>query len=134
MNIMDKICELYGVDFDEEFTTNKGEPCDIKYCFKHDGLYQYCNKEDGWMRNRFVLQDILTGAVNIVRPHFKPEDGQGYWYYTDTNNDKMDFKLNENDDVDKNNLSVGNCFKTVDECYYHLSDIIANIKEKYKNG
>lgn len=131
MNYIPKICEMLGLEWDEE--NQESEEFDIqtktltiKALKIKDGEVQLVAHENGVSTD--WLKSILTGAVKIMRKPWKPKVGDGY-FCTDINNENFYSKTGwTNNSYDNRQYERGLAFKTEEEAVAKAKEILEMLK------
>lgn len=129
-NYMKEVAKMLGLSLGEEFKLKIRETeiaHSVVYHFTNRGLFTgnevKCSGD--------TLTEILVGVYKVVKPPFKPKDGERYWYvsgnpehgyatYLTTWRDRV---------LDKQYFIAGNCFRTEEEANQHKAEFLTELEE-----
>lgn len=132
-NYMKQVAEMLGVELGEEFRIRLFSETLLPRLYKITKNGLMCNKEDD--RNTWIksdrIDDLLTGAQEIIKLPWKPKNGDMYWWldvfgsvwgrcWSTTVYDLMCF-------------FSGNCFKTEKQAKEAVEkgELLAKLKKYY---
>lgn len=106
MNHMTEVAKMLGVEFGEEFTTDKYS---IPLHFTEDALYSLYDgiKQDG------ILRALLSGKQNVIKHCSIPNHGTAFWYIA--KNGKAYCELWEGTTFNRALCKIGDYYHTKEE-------------------
>lgn len=64
MNYMEQVAHMLGVELEEEFNVCKSK---IVNKFTEDGIVSYSKDNQNWIRNYYLLENLLIGYTEIIK-------------------------------------------------------------------
>lgn len=64
MNYMEQVAQMLGVELEEEFNVYKSK---IVNKFTEDGIVSYSKDNQNWIRNYYLLENLLIGYTEIIK-------------------------------------------------------------------
>lgn len=64
MNYMEQVSHMLGVELEEEFNVYKSK---IVNKFTEDGIVSYSKDNQNWIRNYYLLENLLIGYTEIIK-------------------------------------------------------------------
>lgn len=64
MNYMKQVAQMLGVELEEEFNVYKSK---IVNKFTEDGIVSYSKDNQNWIRNYYLLENLLIGYTEIIK-------------------------------------------------------------------
>lgn len=119
MNKMPEVAKLLGVEMGEWFEI---KTFSVKFKITNAGL----KNEDGITDSR-LLQDLLCGERDIVKPPYRPREGERYYYVCD--NGDISYYNNDLSVADLSIIAFGNCFRSRTEAEANKDKILAKFEE-----
>ena len=63
-NYMEQVAQMLGVELEEEFNVYKSK---IVNKFTEDGIVSYSKDNQNWIRNYYLLENLLIGYTEIIK-------------------------------------------------------------------
>lgn len=106
----------------------------VKYRFKDNQLQRCFISDDGcWDMSGIWFNDAIT---DIIRKPWKPKVGEKYWRWHTGLHEEVGAILDRFDGfhADYLNFSIGNCFRTKEECESHteVRDKLIAMRKEYE--
>lgn len=64
MNYMEQVAKMLGVELEEEFNVYNSK---IVNKFTEDGIVSYSKDNQNWIRNYYLLENLLIGYTEIIK-------------------------------------------------------------------
>ena len=64
MNYMEQVAQMLGVELEEEFNIYNSK---IVNKFTEDGIVSYSKDNQNWIRNYYLLENLLIGYTEIIK-------------------------------------------------------------------
>ncbi len=64
MNYMEQVAQMLGVELEEEFNVYKSK---IVNKFTEDGIVSFSKDNQNWIRNYYLLENLLIGYTEIIK-------------------------------------------------------------------
>lgn len=64
MNYMEQVAQMLGVELEEEFNVFNSK---IVNKFTEDGIVSYSKDNQNWIRNYYLLENLLIGYTEIIK-------------------------------------------------------------------
>jgi len=128
---MEQVAHMLGVEVGEEFKVKdvSGYISPKKFKFTNEN---FVFVGDFFNDLPAVLNNLLTGELDVVKIPFKPKYNEVYWYAAYTSAFAVNRHIWRNDSVDLTFWKAGNCFRTKEEAETKGKEIYEQIKREYE--
>ena len=137
MTYYKQFAEMLGLELGQEFIltdVDGNRKNKYTYKFTEDGVVYKSPTFINWSINSLgTIGSILDGDVKAVPKPWKPERGEGYWYYSDKFKQNMTSKWGYGN-YDLIFWKVGNCFRTEEEAETKGKEIMEKLVEEYEEA